>query len=1367
MNIARESPPLPAPSPGRFKPLRCGLVELFLYEAQEFHFHDGRLLLRGDNGSGKSKVLALTLPLLLDADLSPARVEPDADPNKRMAWNLLLGDEHDERTGYSWVEFGRVDEQGSPRFVTLGLGMKAVRDRGVVRKWWFITHQRIGDELHLVDRARTVRSRERLIEAIADDGNVYDTAEGYRRRVDEELFGLHARYASLVDLLVHLRQPQLSKRPDEKQLARALSESLPPMPESLIDTVAQSYQALEDDEREIRALEALVAAVNRFDKEYVRYARDATSHATIEPRQAQSGYENQNRQVRAATVRRETAAQTLATATEAAAQAKTELARLGAEQRALRDRRESDALRQLDDARRLAASTAKYLATATGRLTAATAALGGAQRRAADQSAQVEKDRRLVDDARSTLAECAATAGIHLPLDHLGEPGQTLTGSLGETCTREVTRRRSHVESIERLVERRNGAETARNEAQRHHDEASSRLDSADEQMQTAQQEASDCAARWLEESREHLGRTWPILQPDGEEVALDDLLEAAAGWAASPEQTPNPLRAGIDHAAHLRDAGFADRQATLRTEQHRHEEQIAALDAEIAGLQAGVILRPVPPRCRTAERDDTRGAAFWECVDVRKDTPPQTAAALEAALEAAGIVDAWITTDATVRSPDGDVLLRALPQPGPTIADLLDAVPVRGVDADTISEVLRSIALVEDPRPGQIAVSVTGAFALGPLVGAWHKPESEYLGQTARERARRVRIAAAGAERDDLHEECLRLDELWTQAQLARDQIEGIRSGLPDDEPVRRAAGKSEWTAQLRARAQVELSERDHRLVSARSEYESAVTTLRRQEEDCQLPESTLDAVRACLAALPGLVNALVTAAERMQLDELRSAEFAAEALSCTKAVEAAESDRQAAAEEDLEAQKRHSTLEAALGEQAHDIDARLAALESETTIAEGRARRCEDAEKQAVREDGAAVEAQASAERDAEAAAAVREEATAGFRRFVSTGLFALALPDLEFASPDSPWAPDPTVRLARRAFEELGGRAVEDSELDRAVNRLRPAFETLQTALSAQAHRTTWDQRHGAVIVSVQYGRDFVTPDALGAELSAELDGRQRLLTAKERDILETHLIDEVGSQLHEHVREAIGQVERINDELEHRPTRSGLRLRIRWQPGEDELDRKGWPLLQQNVAAWSPEDRGAIGEYLRERIGQAREEDPEGNWHERLRRAFDYREWSRFSVQLHQNGAWRPASGPASGGERVLAASVPLFAAAASYYGSADNPWAPRLILLDEAFAGVDDRSRASYLGLLAEFDLDVVMTSEREWATYPEVPGIAIANLFRLPGMAAIHVEHWVWNGNDRHRVEAPGQSALEPSPAPGWDENTLDLGGQE
>jgi hypothetical protein len=273
------------------------------------------------------------------------------------------------------------------------------------------------------------------------------------------------------------------------------------------------------------------------------------------------------------------------------------------------------------------------------------------------------------------------------------------------------------------------------------------------------------------------------------------------------------------------------------------------------------------------------------------------------------------------------------------------------------------------------------------------------------------------------------------------------------------------------------------------------------------------------------------------------------------------------------------------------------------------------------------------------------------------------------------------------------------------------------------------------------------------------------RQRLLDVHEREILENHLVGEVASTLQELITAAERRVAETNRELAERPTSTGMQLRLRWTAdpdGPDGLANARARLLRQSADAWSEADRAAVGGFLQNQIKAVRAQDTTGTWLEHLTDALDYRRWHRFAVDRRQAGGWSSASGPSSGGERVLAASVPLFAAASSYYSSAGNPHAPRLVMLDEAFAGVDDRARAKCLGLLAAFDLDVVMTSEREWGCYAEVPGLAIAQLSRIDGVAAVLVSRWEWDGAERIRVqpmpESPMISAATPPDGQGlWD----------
>src|SRR4051794_20926041 len=176
---------LPVATRTRWQPMRCGVVDLFYYDRQEFWFRDGRLLLRGNNGTGKSKILALTLPFLLDGDLSPSRVEPDGDRGKRMEWNLLLGGRYDERLGYTWLEFGRVDDDGDASYVTVGCGLKAVHGRGIADRWFFVTSQRVGRDLSLVGPTGAALTRDRLVDAIDGYGQVHRQPGQHRRAVDE------------------------------------------------------------------------------------------------------------------------------------------------------------------------------------------------------------------------------------------------------------------------------------------------------------------------------------------------------------------------------------------------------------------------------------------------------------------------------------------------------------------------------------------------------------------------------------------------------------------------------------------------------------------------------------------------------------------------------------------------------------------------------------------------------------------------------------------------------------------------------------------------------------------------------------------------------------------------------------------------------------------------------------------------------------------------------------------------------------------------------------------------------------------------------------------------------------------------------
>ncbi|WP_225860418.1 TIGR02680 family protein [Streptomyces triticiradicis] len=1353
---------LPAAAPGRWRPLRIGLVDLFHYDVEEFWFRDGRLLLRGNNGTGKSKVLALTLPFLLDGDLSARRVEPDGDPGKRMEWNLLLGGEHPhpERLGYTWIEFGRLDETtGEAHFRTLLCGLKAVAGRGIARHWFAVTTQRVAAGLDLLDATGTALSRDRLAEAIGGHGMVYDTAKAYRRAVDEALFGLgERRYGALVDLLVQLRQPQLSKRPNEAALSRALTEALPPMDQAVIADAAEAFRSLDEEKEELRAAREAEQASSAFLDHYRRYARIAARRRARLPRAEHARYEHLQRELVRAQADHDEAVTDRAEAQDRSAALAERAARLGAQDAALRsgpemrdaralDRAAADASRTAGDAVRSEADRQKAaeahtralgrLATATNRLTAAEEAL---------------------DDIAGRLADSAAAARIDVPRTS-GAPVPALRRAAEEAA---ASRRRA-VDHVETLVTAAGRAEEDRKAARLRADEADEEAGHGAALLAGAEEAVTEAGHALVAAVREKLSG-FVELRVDG----LPGVLDAVQGWTGGLDG-PHPARLAATAAHRVLGAGLADRAAALAQSETATVERLRRGAEELAALETGGQLGPTAPHTRTPGiRTRVLGAPLWRLVDFHPYVTEAEQAGLEAALEASGLLDAWVLPDGTAVRADGhDILLDPLDLPTGSGLDraLYPAVDqadagAAAVGEHTVQRLLAAIALVDADKDGDSRtwVSTDGRFRVGALTGGWAKDGAQYVGEGARERDRRNRIAELRVEQTALEVEREQIAEERGQVSDRRTVLDAELGAVPGEDDLRSAHARLGAVAEAVHRARTRQRERAAGLARATAEADRAANELGETAADLNLPvgRDGLAAVRQALADHAVHLAALWPASrERADAEQAVGAERAetgrAERLAAELAGRATEAARLAAA-----ADERLHTLRSTVGVAVAELQRRLEETGEAARACEREQRRAQEDVQAADRRAGHAEGRIERLTEDVTDATAARERAVAALQRFTATGLLAVALPGLPVPDEDGgPWAATPAVTLARAVESRLATTDDSDAAWERIQKHLSEELGRLQDALSRHGHTATARPGEDGMRVDIVYqGRERAVPE-LAEALATEVAELTRILSAHEREILQTHLITEVAGTLQELIGAAERQVRAMNKELEERPTSTGMKLRLVWRASRRAPQglAQARDRLRQSADAWSPEDRAAVGAFLQEQIARRQADDRTGSWQEDLTAALDYRAWHEFGVERHQHGKWVPATGPASGGERVLAASVPLFAAASSHYASAGGAHAPRLVTLDEAFAGVDDDSRAKCLGLLHAFDLDVVMTSEREWACYPQVPGIAIAQLSRVDDIDAVLVTRWEWDGGERRRGPEPG-TAVDPASVP-------------
>src|SRR5690625_4079508 len=282
---------------------RAGLLNFWYYDDEIFDFADGKLLLRGSNGSGKSVTMQSILPILLDGKKSPDRLDPFGSRARKME-DYLLGEkeivDRDERTGYLFIEYKREDTN---QYITTGIGLQARRYK-TLNFWGFVItdNRRIGKDLflyeyehHAGEKQQIPLSRVQLENRIGTGGHVVRTQGDYMKLVNKYIFGFETieAYEDLIKLLIQLRSPKLSKDFRPTVIYEILEAALPPLTDEdlrhLSDTIEhmdQTKQQIEQLEREQEALDKLIKRYHTYNEyqlvEKAHHYVEATKRLTKE-----------------------------------------------------------------------------------------------------------------------------------------------------------------------------------------------------------------------------------------------------------------------------------------------------------------------------------------------------------------------------------------------------------------------------------------------------------------------------------------------------------------------------------------------------------------------------------------------------------------------------------------------------------------------------------------------------------------------------------------------------------------------------------------------------------------------------------------------------------------------------------------------------------------------------------------------------------------------------------------------------------------------------------------------------------------------------------------------------------------------------
>jgi uncharacterized protein (TIGR02680 family) len=1358
----------------RWRLTRAGIVNVWFYLDNEFSLSGGRMILRGTNGSGKSRALEMLLPFLLDAD----RRRMDATGAARVSLDELMrtgAQGQSNRTGYLWLELARPGEH-----LTVGALVRHSQSASSSKVWYFTTPLRVGAGLPLMSATREPLSRDALTELIGAD-RITESAHTHRDRVRALVFGLHGdagrdRFDGLLQLVHTLRAPDVGNRIDEGRLPQILLESLPPLQEDALSRAGEQLDGLTETRLAQRRLEDSAREVDKFLGVYRRYAADTLrtrAQETLSVATAVSDARNlavqrageltalqEESERRAAAVQQLTEERDEITAVLRAIESR-EIFKT-ADDLVQRDRTVAELARSADQALaeagrerdhhaqavRDAGRALRELHAATGEAAAALAATRGALADAGLPAAGLPEEIRTVEQAATAgsallrveregdpqpVERPAAAAAEVIPADLAAAQGmaRSATASAGDRLG--LAQRRLHEARRLQLAEQ----QVLRLEA-----EADQLGAAAEEDAQTAEEHA---AAR--DNAAVALAEAWRAWCRDPQTAQL----LGQAGWADHPLVGPlvgdatvlagddGPALDGLDGVADAEArparAAVAAGRAALDRAAADDRERDAALRAERADLEAARDPKPAEPPWLDAGR---AGEPLWRCVDFAAQLDDGQRAGLEGALLAAGLLSAVITPNGSVLAADGELLISpGATLAGQSLASVLQADPAASLPAATITAVLGAVGF-DDPAAAA-SVSADGRWRNGPLRGRHVAARARHIGAAARTAHRQERISEIDEELARLAEQALLRDRqrgALDETEAALDRLVGAAPRTTDLFAARRVAAESTARA---GRSAARAAREAGRARQARTTWASELAT---HQATC---------AHQGLPAGPELLEAVAEAAGRArdngtQLGQelARLDGYARRHSEQRQRVATAGELRHRAERVADETWSRWHSAASALAAQHDAIDLSVGQAQAELAQAQ-------QAHLRADRDLGRATTAvnelgpQLGAAREASKQAA--EHADQQLSRMAVVGQRfnrSIALPGLAAAAAaerlDHIVQPDQLDQVTAAAKAVLATvAAVRPAP---SVNSALKAFQDFDREVSGQLDVRGWLDDE-VLLVEVAGAGDERTLAGAARTLAERVSRGRAALTDREREVFTRFVLGGVAEELRRRVNQAGQLVEAMNTSLRGIRTSNGIGVRLGWGLREEHAALgRILELVATSDAVRSEGQNTELTELLRARVEEFHSADPSSGYAAHLAAALDYRQWHEVKVTIlgPEEGQQRRLSRRAklSQGETRFVSYVTLFAAADGYLTSlGDDGRALRLILLDDAFAKVDEGTVAELMGLLVTLDLDFVLTGHALWGCFPQVPRLDVYEVRRSGGSSAV-TTHVHWDGHSRH-----------------------------
>lgn len=268
----------------RWKLSKATFWNFWYYRFEEFIITNGKMNLRGANGSGKSVTTQSLITVLLDGNANPERLDPFGS-RQRTFKDTVLGEVEllpnvIDRIGYITLELKKGNE-----VKTVGMGIKASRNKTNIETWYFILDGEIGqkdgqfslsekkmEDGKLIDSPLQLPTIREKIEKTGI-GHVFLKRNQYAEAVNKEFFGFptNEQYDELIKLLLQIRSPKLADQTKPEGLAEVLNNSLPELsPEELRDAT-ETITSIDAIEKNLAKAKIQLSSLKSIRKAFLTY----------------------------------------------------------------------------------------------------------------------------------------------------------------------------------------------------------------------------------------------------------------------------------------------------------------------------------------------------------------------------------------------------------------------------------------------------------------------------------------------------------------------------------------------------------------------------------------------------------------------------------------------------------------------------------------------------------------------------------------------------------------------------------------------------------------------------------------------------------------------------------------------------------------------------------------------------------------------------------------------------------------------------------------------------------------------------------------------------------------------------------------